>query len=235
MNQAEVVNSITIDGDAGAGKSTLGEKIAKDLRFLYFDTGIMYRVLTAAALRQGADVSNASLMGKIAESMNLKILAPTVQDGRQNTILLDDYDVTWDLRTPDVDRNVSQAASHLPVRSILRERQRQIGLPGEVVMVGRDIGNIVLPEARLKIYMQASAQVRAHRRWKENKARGVELDLAQIEADIIRRDQLDAHVMVPAPDAIFLDSGVQSIEQEIDTVMMHWAQRVSPQVLRRIG
>lgn len=211
--------TITIDGPAGAGKSTLGELLAKRLGYLYFDTGVMYRALTWAALRRGLDLTDAAGLTELAHRIEIDIQPPTADDGRQYTVLIDGEDTTWDLRRPEVDRNVSLAASHPPVREVMRTRQRAIGLRGGVVMVGRDIGAIVLPEARLKVYLEASLGQRAARRVAELRKRGQLVEPAAIEAEVARRDALDSHVMGRAPDALVLSTDDLTPEDEVDVIV----------------
>jgi cytidylate kinase len=210
---------ITIDGPAGAGKSTLGELLAGRLGYLYFDTGVMYRALTWAALHRGVDPSDADATATLARALDIELLPPTADDGRQYTVLVDGQDVTWELRRPDVERLVSLTASYPAVREVLRAQQRRIGLRGRIVMVGRDIGSIVLPEAPLKIYMQASLEERARRRAVELRARGRDGDLDDIRAEIARRDQLDQHVMAPASDALIISSDHLSPEQTVAAIL----------------
>jgi cytidylate kinase len=220
-----IPETITIDGPAGAGKSTLGEALAARLGYLYFDTGIMYRALTLAALRRGFPPGDAAQMAALARRIDIDIQPPTVADGRQNTVLVDGEDVTWDLRRPEVDRQVSLAASHPPVREVMRARQRAIGMRGRVVMVGRDIGTIVLPEAKLKIFLEASLRERAARRAAELRRRGQPAEQAAIEADVARRDGLDQHVMGRAADALVLNNDDLSVDQELDIIMAHLGQQ----------
>jgi CMP/dCMP kinase len=219
-----IPDTITIDGPAGAGKSTLGELLARRLGYLYFDTGVMYRALTWAALGHSVDPGDEAAAAALARDLDIDIEPPTIADGRQNTIRVDGQDVTWDLRRPEVDQHVSRAARHPAVREILRARQRAIGMRGQVVMVGRDIGAIVLPEARLKIYLQASLQARASRRAAELRARGFDVDLSALEADLARRDSLDQHVMAPAPDALVLSNESLLPSQEVDLILERLAE-----------
>jgi cytidylate kinase len=210
---------ITIDGPAGAGKSTLGELLARRLNYLYFDTGIMYRALTLAALEAGIDPRDGSALAALARDLQIDVHPPGMNDGRQYTVLLDGRDVTWDLRRPDVEQAVSTASAHPDVRAIMRARQREIGMRGSVIMVGRDIGTVVMPDAPLKIYLAASLDERARRRARQIRERGGTADLAQIRADVARRDALDRHVLAPAPDALVLDSDTLSPEDAVAAIL----------------
>jgi CMP/dCMP kinase len=204
---------ITIDGPAGSGKSTLGERLARQLGYLYLDTGIMYRAQALAALLHGVDLNDVDAATRLAEALDLQVLPPGSDDGRQYTVLLGGEDVTWDLRRPEVERSVSLAARPTPVREVMRARQRQIGEQGRVVMVGRDIGSIVMPRAPLKIYLDASVDERARRRVLELAERGTPVEPEQVRADIARRDELDRHVMAPAPDAVIIASDGRSPDE----------------------
>jgi cytidylate kinase len=210
---------ITIDGPAGAGKSTLGELLARRIGYLYFDTGTMYRALTWAALQRGVDLHDAEAIAALARDLEIQVHPPTVADGRQYTVLVDGQDVTWDLRRPEVEQHVSLAASYPAVRAIMRAQQREIGLRGKVVMVGRDIGNIVMPDAPLKIYLEASLGERARRRATELRARGRAVQLGEVQAEVARRDALDQHVMAPAPDALVVHSDGLSPEQVLKVIL----------------
>jgi cytidylate kinase len=212
---------ITIDGPAGAGKSTLGERLAQRLGYLYFDTGIMYRALTWAALQNHTDLKDGAAVASLAQDLDIQIRPPTVADGRQYTVLVGAEDITWQLRRPDVELYVSLAASYPPVREVMRDRQRAIGRRGHVVMVGRDIGRIVMPDAPYKVYLVASLEERARRRTAELEERGRPADLEQIRAEIARRDELDRHVMEPAPDALVILSDGRTPEEVAEEVVQH--------------
>ncbi|MFQ5578943.1 MAG: (d)CMP kinase [Anaerolineae bacterium] len=202
--------TIAIDGSAASGKSTLGQTLAHRLNYLYLDTGVMYRAVTWAALNATLDVSDEAAVSNLAATMKLEIAPPTVNDGRQATVWVDGQDVTWLIRKAAVNDHVSQVSCYSKVRQILTDRQRQIARAGPVVMVGRDIGTVVLPDADLKIFTVASVEVRAKRRYKECLEREQEVDFDQLLAAMIRRDRLDARnpiaPMVPAPDAVVINT-----------------------------
>jgi CMP/dCMP kinase len=141
---------IAIDGPAGSGKSTLGEKLAKSLGYLYFDTGVMYRAVTLAALDKGVPVEDEQAISELTTQLQIDVRPASVQDGRAYDVLIDGQDVTWEIRRSEVEANVSVVSAYPAVRRSLAAAQRRIGLRGQVVMVGRDIGTVVLPEADLK-------------------------------------------------------------------------------------
>ena len=149
-------STIAIDGPAASGKSTIGGRLADELDYLYFDTGVMYRAITCVALVQGVPIEDEEAVGKLAEEIHLDVLSPTVDDGRDVTVLADGEDITPELRRPEVDQAVSPVSSYRRVREALTLQQRRIGQAGGVVMVGRDIGTVVMPGAELKIYLDAS-------------------------------------------------------------------------------
>ena len=153
--------TIAIDGPAASGKSTLGELLAERLGYFYFDTGIMYRAVTWEALRRGILIGDESGITRLAESIQIDLLSPTEQDGRQFTVTVDGRDVTWEIRRPEVDANVSPVSTYPGVRAAVTPQQRRIAKRGRVIMAGRDIGTVVLPEANLKIFLDASVDERA--------------------------------------------------------------------------
>lgn len=210
---------ITIDGPAAAGKSVLGQRLALRLGYLYFDTGVLYRAVSWLALRRGVPASDAAGLTTLAEQAEIGVSKPDVADGRQYTITVDGTDVTWAIRGADVEGIVSPVAATAGVRQALRERQREIGLAGKVVMVGRDIGTVVLPEADLKVYLTASPEERARRRFLELQARGAPAEMSAVRASIDERDRIDSQRAVaplrPAEDALVIDSDRLSIEDEL--------------------
>ena len=216
---------ITIDGPAGAGKSTLGEQLARRLGYLYFDTGVLYRALTWAALQHHVALDDETAQADLARRITIDVQPPSVDDGRQYSVLVDGRDVTWELRQPIVEQNVSKVARYPAVRDVLRTRQRAIGHSGRVVMVGRDIGSVVMPDAPFKVYLVASLEERARRRAADAQARGLHVGQAEIRADIERRDALDSHVMNPAPDAMIVSTDGLSPEQVVDLIVGHFPVR----------
>ncbi|MFN8432447.1 MAG: (d)CMP kinase [Anaerolineales bacterium] len=208
---------IALDGPAASGKSTVGRRLADALGYLFFDTGVMYRAVTWIALNHDMDLKNEAAITQMAESAELDIRPPSQNDGRACDIIVGDKDITWDVRSGDVEASVSLVAAYAGVRTALSGQQRRIGLRGKVVMVGRDIGTVVLPEADLKVYMDASAEERARRRFKDITSRGEQADYDELLKKMIERDRLDSTRAVaplrPADDALVLDTDKLSEEE----------------------
>jgi len=182
---------IAIDGPAASGKTTLGKRLAEVLGYLFFDTGVMYRAVTWAVLERRIDPGNEEAVTRLAEQLDIDVCRPSVDDGRTSDVLVDGVDITWQVFSPEVDQYVSIVAAYPGVRKALTVQQRKIGLRGQVVMVGRDIGTVVLPEAPLKIYLEASAEERARRRFAEQASRGENISYEQVLDGIRRRDHID--------------------------------------------
>jgi cytidylate kinase len=215
---------ITIDGPAASGKSTIGEMLAEELGFLYLDTGIMYRVTTLAVIEAGIELTHEAEVTHLAQEIDMQIKPLAGEtDGRQYTVLLNGQDVTWDIRSPEVDGNVSLISSYSGVRQEMVKRQREIGERGSVVMVGRDIGTVVMPAAPLKLFVTATPQERARRRWQDRQDQGHEADFEAILADVNRRDQLDSSREVSplraADDAIIIDNTDRAPEDILIEIM----------------
>lgn len=215
--------TIALDGPAASGKSTMGERIAKSMGFIYLDTGVMYRAVTLAALNKQVDVNDENKVTEVAETMDLEIKPASVDDGRSNDIFLEREDVTWSIRLPAVEAHVSQVSAYQGVRTAMTKKQREIGAKGGVVMVGRDIGTVVLPDADIKIYLDASVEERARRRHLELINRGKESNYEFVLEDLKRRDMIDSSRAIaplkPADDAIIMDSDNLSIEQVYEKMM----------------
>ncbi len=214
--------TITIDGPAAAGKSALGEKLAAKLGYLFFDTGVLYRAVACLALMRNVDPADEPALTRLAQEADIVVSLPTVKDGRQYTVLIEGEDVTWRIRQIDVERIVSPVAAVKGVRDALRLRQRSIGLSGRVVMVGRDIGTVVLPEAELKIFLTASLDERARRRYEEIIARGEPADYQQVLDSMRKRDQIDSQRAVAplkaADDAVIINNDHLSIDEGVAKV-----------------
>ena len=216
-------NIIAIDGPAASGKSTLGKRLADALGYLFFDSGVMYRAVTWDALQRGVPVDDERTVTNLAETSQIDVRPPSRDDGRACDVLLNGADITWETRLPEVDANVSVVSAYRGVREALSQQQRRIGQHGRIVMVGRDIGTVVLPEADLKIYLDASAEERAKRRYEEIIARGGEADYNEILARVIERDRIDSTRDVAplkaATDAVIIDSNQLNADQVFEKVL----------------
>ena len=217
------MNTIAIDGPAASGKSTVGSKVADALGYLFFDTGVMYRAVTWTALQHEVNILDENEVSKIAKDIPIDVQPPSINDGRSSDVVVEGEDITWACRKPEVDANVSAVASYAGVRTALSEQQRRIGLRGNVVMVGRDIGTVVIPEAKLKIYLDASAEERAQRRYNEIITRGGDADYAEILTKVKERDHVDStralSPLRPADDAIIIDSDNLDINQVVEKIL----------------
>ncbi|MGD9049850.1 MAG: (d)CMP kinase [Anaerolineae bacterium] len=216
-------STIAIDGPAASGKSTIGGILAERLGYLYFDTGVMYRAVTWAAIAQGISVQDEGRVSALAERLRIDVIHPTIEDGRQYTVLADGQDVTWEIRRPVVNGGVSPVSAYPGVRAALTVQQRRIGRQGCIVMVGRDIGTVVLPEADLKIYLDATVEERAGRRYREDVARGEPAEFDLVLASVRRRDEIDSgRALAPlraAGDAVVIDTTHLDVEQVVERVL----------------
>jgi len=222
-------STIAIDGTVASGKSTIGGLLAERLGYTYLDTGAMYRAVTWVALEDGIEIADEEAITGLAESVEINITLPTVDDGRQYTVYADGQDVTWQIRRTEVNANVSPVSAYPGVRKALTDQQRQIGGQGRIVMVGRDIGTVVLAEANLKIYLDATVEERARRRYREILERGEEADYEEVLAAMRRRDKIDsereAAPLRPAGDAIIIDTTELSIAEVLAKVEeLVWAK-----------
>lgn len=223
-----VANTIAIDGPAASGKSTLGKKLADRLGYLFFDTGVMYRAITWIALQKHINLKDENALTNLAEQADIDVRPPTKDDGRSYDVLVNGHDITWKIRRPEVDANVSLVSSYPGVRHALTAQQRRIGMRGKVVMVGRDIGTVVLPEAGLKVYLDASVEERARRRYEELRQRGEEAREEEILLAMRKRDQIDSTRQVaplrPAEDAVILDSDQLNADQVLERIIQYLNQ-----------
>lgn len=216
------MKTIAIDGPAGSGKTTLGKRLADEFGYLFFDTGVMYRAITWLALQRGISLQDETALMELAWQADIDVLPPSQSDGRSSDVIIDGQDLTWEIRRAEVEANVSVVSAYPGVRQALSTQQRRIGLRGKVVMVGRDIGTIVLPEAELKIYLDASVEERARRRFNELRMRGEYADLEEILKAMRQRDQIDSTREIaplrPAPDAVILNSDKLDADQVVQYV-----------------
>lgn len=222
MTSMSRTDIITIDGPAGSGKSTVAAIIAKELNYLYFDTGVMYRAVTLFTILEAVDPADEPAVTRLAEKAAIDVLDPSIQDGRQYDVRLNGEDVTWKIREKAVENYVSPVSTYAGVRKAMTEQQRRIGLRGRVVMVGRDIGTVVLPEAGIKIYLDASVEERARRRVLELQLRGQEPDYDAVLANLKSRDAIDSNRKVAplraAADAHLICSDGLSIQQVVNSI-----------------
>jgi len=214
---------IAIDGPAASGKSTIGLRLANALGYLFFDTGVMYRAVTWLALERGIDVRSEAAVTALAEEAQINIAPASKPDGRACDVFVDGRDITWETRSRKVDANVSLVSAYAGVRKALSQQQRRIGQRGKIVMVGRDIGTVVLPGADLKIYLDATAEERARRRYEEIVARGGTPEYDAILKRVIDRDRIDSTRDVAplkaAEDAVVLNSDRLSADEVFDQVL----------------
>jgi cytidylate kinase len=223
MLQSKLPDVIAIDGPAASGKTTLALKLAKHLGYIFFDTGVMYRAVTLAALRDKINLNDHQALTELAAAVQIDVRTPSKNDGRNSDICLDGEDVTWDIRSPEVEAKVSVISAISGVRQALTAQQRRIGQRGKVVMVGRDIGTVVLPEAELKIYLDASDEERARRRFAEMHARGTEENYEGILKGMRLRDKIDASrdiaPLKAAEDAVIVNTDGLDADQVLKRVL----------------
>lgn len=211
--------AIAIDGPAGAGKSTIARRAAAELGFIYADTGALYRTVGLAATRNETDLNNAKELNELLSSVKVEL---KFIDGVQH-IFLDNEDVSEDIRTPEASMMASKVSAIPAVREYLLELQRDLANKNNVIMDGRDIGTVVLPHAQIKIFLTASAEIRAERRFKELTEKGIKVNFEDVLNDIIERDYNDSHRAIaplkPAEDSITVDTSNDSLEQAIERLL----------------
>lgn len=214
---SDIIN-IAIDGPAGAGKSTIAKKLAAKTGFIYVDTGAMYRALTLYLMRKNIRPDDVAAIEQVLDDIDITL---EYEDGMQ-IVKLNGENVNDKIRTQEIGINTSTASKNKCVRTKLLSLQRNIAATNNVIMDGRDIGSFVLPDAKVKIYLTASASKRAYRRWLELKEKGECGDVKQIEKEIIERDEQDMSrensPLVQAPDAVLVDTSDMNIEQVVDTL-----------------
>ncbi|HEY7825926.1 MAG TPA: (d)CMP kinase [Candidatus Acidoferrales bacterium] len=211
---------IAIDGPVGSGKSTLARRVAALMSYVYIDTGAMYRALALKALRQRIPFDCTEALEALARETRIDLRA----EGERQMVILDGADVTTEIRTAEVAQSASKIAVISGVRHVLVAEQRRAGEGGGVVMEGRDIGSVVFPDAGLKIFLTASPEVRAQRRWREHRQKGDAIDLARTLDEIHERDRRDLEratsPLVRAPDAVVVDSTAMEAEEAARLVAM---------------
>jgi len=183
----------------------------------------MYRAVTWEAIQRGIPVEDEEAVTRLSERIVIQVIRPTADDGRQYTVLADGQDITWEIRRPEVESQVSPVSAYRGVRAALTLQQRRIGRGGRIVMVGRDIGTVVLPEADLKVYLDASVEERAQRRFREKRQRGEACVYEDVLTAMRRRDQIDSSRAVaplrPADDAMCIDTERIGVEDVLERVM----------------
>ena len=228
---------IAIDGPAAAGKSTVGRQLAARLGWIFFDTGLLYRGLTLLAQERGIAVHDAEALVALVPALDLRVGRASVSDGRAADVWLGQRDVTWALQGPNVNRDVSTVAALAPVRAALVEPQRRAVAREPAVVVGRDMGTAIFPDAALKVYLDASPLERARRRAAEQTALGAATTAADALPAIQHRDTLDAgRAVAPlamAPDAVLLDSDRLTVEEVVQRIAALWQARASRLTLAR--
>ncbi len=227
--------TIAIDGPAGSGKSSVAQRVAQVLGYLYLDSGAMYRALALKALQNnGLALSSHKELEELAASTTIE-LKPAPPDllsqGVKNQVILDGVNVTQAIRTPEVAQAASQVATVAKVRELLVAQQQRAGAGGGVVMEGRDIGTVVFPDAELKIFLEASPEVRAERRRKEHEEKGEHLTFMQVLDEIHERDKRDRErkvsPLVRAKDAVLVDNTAMDVEETARLIVMLARERES--------
>lgn len=219
--------TIAIDGPAGSGKSSLAKRVSQILGYLYLDSGAMYRALALKALRKQISLEDYAALEQLARATHIELKAPTPEQeaaGAKNCVFLDGEDVTPAIRTAEVAQGASRLATIAGVREILVAEQQRAGAGGGVVMEGRDIGTVVFPHAELKIFLEASPEVRAERRWKEHQEKGEAMTVEQVLEEVRERDHRDRErkvsPLVRAADAVLVDNTAMDVEETARLVVM---------------
>ena len=218
---SQFARTIAIDGPAASGKSVLAELLAARLGYFYFDTGLMYRAVTNEALRRDVSIQDENAVTKIAETIEINVMPALAHTDVSNqfTVTVDGRDVSAEVRRPEVDRNISVVSAYAGVRRAMTEQQRRIAERGNIIMAGRDIGTVVLPDAECKIFLTASVDARARRRMADRLARGHQVTFEQMCDEILQRDAIDSTRSVaplrPADDAVLLVNSDMTREETL--------------------
>ncbi len=219
--------TIAIDGPAGSGKSTVARRVAAMLGYVYLDSGAMYRAVALKALERKILLENETQLENLARETHIELKPPTAEQeaaGLKNRVFLDGREVTQDIRTGEVAQAASRLATIAGVRQVLVAEQQKAGEGGGVVMEGRDIGTVVFPQAELKIFLEASAETRAERRWMEHQEKGEALTAMQVMQEVHERDQRDRErkvsPLVRAKDAVLVDNTAMGIEETARLIVL---------------
>jgi cytidylate kinase len=219
--------TIAIDGPAGSGKSTVARRVAAMLGYVYLDSGAMYRAVALKALERKIPLGNDTRLAQLARETHIELKAPTAEQeaaGFKNRVVLDGREVTAEIRTGEVAQAASRLATIAGVREVLVAEQQKCGAGGGVVMEGRDIGTVVFPRAELKIFLEASAEIRAQRRWMEHQEKGETFSIEQVLEEVRDRDRRDRErkvsPLVRAADAVLVDNTAMGIEETARLIVM---------------
>lgn len=219
---------IAIDGPAGAGKSTVAQLVARRLGYVYIDTGAMYRAVAWAADKQGVKATNQDEIAQLTRNLAIDLR----YEGEVLKVIVDGNDVTEEIRTPRISQMVSQVAQIAVVRLAMLQLQREMASAGGVVMDGRDIGTHVLPLAEVKVFLTASIEERAKRRWLELKNKGFDTDYEQLKHEIAQRDKMDSERTIAplrqAADAVLIDTSNMSINEAVDAIIKLYEEKNRP-------
>ena len=226
--------SVAIDGPSGAGKSTISRKAAELYGFIYVDTGAIYRTIGLASKLYGIDADNSAAVVEMLPKLSIKMM---YNDAGEQRMYLDGNDVSRDIRLPEVSMLASKVSAIPEVRAFLVEMQRSMAREHDVIIDGRDIGTVILPDADLKIFLTADAEDRARRRYDELTAKGVECSFDEVLADMIKRDEQDtaraAAPLKPADDAVLLDTSGNTLGQSIEAVCGLISEKTGRQAVKR--
>jgi CMP/dCMP kinase len=219
--------TIAIDGPAGSGKSSVARKVAAMLGYLYLDSGAMYRAVAVKALQHKIAMENEAKLEALTRDSHIELTSPTPEQeeqGLKNRVFLDGKEITYEIRSGEVAQAASRLATIAGVREVLVAEQQHAGAGGGVVMEGRDIGTVVFPRAELKIFLDASPEVRAERRWKEHQDKGENVSLEEVLEEVRMRDRRDRErkvsPLVRAEDAVLVDNTAMGIEETARLIVM---------------
>jgi cytidylate kinase len=219
--------TIAIDGPAGSGKSSVARSVAATLGYLYLDSGAMYRAVALKALDRQIPLDDEPRLAALARESHVELSQPTAEQelaGLKNRVFLDGEEVTYEIRTAEVAQAASRLATIASVREVLVAEQQRCGVGGGIVMEGRDIGTVVFPHAELKIFLEASSEVRAERRWKEHDEKGDKVSLAEVLQEVRERDLRDSErkvsPLVRAQDAVLVDNTAMGIAETAGVIVL---------------